>query len=66
MLQELGFEVNLMECQFVQVGTTYHPEIPFTHGFLIVIVDGQRYLFDPGFALRSPKYPLPIDLEKDD
>lgn len=36
-----------------------------THEILIVTLDGQRWLLDPGFAARTPRYPVLFEVSID-
>lgn len=44
----------------------YDPNLPYSHAFLVVTVDDQKYLVDPGFGSRSPKFPVPLNFELTD
>ena len=67
MLKILGFDVNLINSTvYRDLTNVYDPKDIRTHCALIVKINDQYYLVDPGFICETPIYPLPLDLEKDE
>jgi N-hydroxyarylamine O-acetyltransferase len=58
-LKALGFEPLRHAARVI----LFRPrsEVARTHMFLSVIVDGTRYVVDPGFGAFAPRRPLPLD-----
>ena len=58
-LEALGFEPVRHAARVI----VFRPrsEVPRTHMFLSVTVDGARYVVDPGFGLFASRLPLPLD-----
>ena len=40
------------------------PTWPYSHGFLILTIEKQLYIYDTGYAQKSPRWPLPINLDQ--
>jgi len=62
-LNFIGFNVSRIP-SWVLMGKPYVQEMPVTHNILLVTINNQHYLCDPGFASASPRCPLRVNLNE--
>ena len=53
-LNHLGFDVTRVAC-WVLMGKDFKQDMPLNHNILLVKIDGDTYLCDPGLASTSPR-----------
>eukprot|EP00090_Calanus_glacialis_P018611 TRINITY_DN28881_c0_g1_i1.p1 TRINITY_DN28881_c0_g1~~TRINITY_DN28881_c0_g1_i1.p1 ORF type:complete len:274 (+),score=62.05 TRINITY_DN28881_c0_g1_i1:40-861(+) len=60
-LEHVGFQVERV-ASYVLLGKEYQEGMPLTHNILMVTIDDEMYLCDPGFAAASPRFPIKLNM----
>jgi N-hydroxyarylamine O-acetyltransferase len=57
-LEQLGFRITRHAARVTMLAP--RTQTPRTHMFLVVAIDGARFVVDPGFGLLAPRVPVPL------